>query len=65
MKPLIQFEKIENHRIFLGFTEQELDRLLLALEKHCPQDDMTGRLDTLSFVLRKEENRSSKSRTVN
>lgn len=62
---MIQFEKIENHRIFLGFTEQELDKLLLVLEKHCPEDEMTGRLDALSFVLRKEKNRSSKSKTVN
>ena len=62
---MIQFEKIENHRIFLGFTEQELDKVLLVLEKHCPEDEITSRLDALSFVLRKEANGSSKSRTAN
>lgn len=52
---MIQFEKIMNDRIHLSFSEEELDKLLLLLEKHCPEDEQTKRLDALSFVFQKRK----------
>lgn len=52
---MIQFEKIMNDQIHLSFSEEELDKLLLLLEKHCSEDEQTKRLDALSFVFQKRK----------
>lgn len=50
---MIQFDRIENNRMYLGFSEKELDAILLVLEKHQPDLEETKRLDALSMSFRK------------
>lgn len=51
---MILFDRYEDNRIFLGFTEAELDVILTALEKHSPEDNETKRLDALMMRFMKE-----------
>ncbi|MBD8016838.1 MULTISPECIES: hypothetical protein [Planococcus] len=51
---MIQFDRIENNRVYLGFTQVELDSILSLLEKHLPDEEITKRLDVLAMVFKKE-----------
>lgn len=57
---MIQFDRIENDRMYLGFSEQELDAILLVLEKHQANNDETRRLDALSMSFRKMQREKGK-----
>lgn len=57
---MIQFDRIENDRIYLGFSEKELDVILLALEQRQPDNDETRRLDALSMSFRKMQREKGK-----
>jgi len=50
---MIQFDRSENGRMYLGFSEKELDVILSVLEKHQPDLEETKRLDALSMRFRK------------
>lgn len=52
---VIQFDQYEENRKYLGFTETELDLILLTLEKHLPNDEITKRIDALAMVFRKNK----------
>lgn len=54
---MIRFDRYEGDRMFLGFTEVELDVILTALEKHSPEEDETKRLDALMMSFMKERRR--------
>lgn len=47
---MIQFDRIEKDRMYLGFTQAELDSIVLLLEKHLPDEEITKRLDVLAMV---------------
>lgn len=51
---MIRFDRIENDRLYLGFTESELDKILVVLEKHLPDEQVTDRLDALYMTFRKK-----------
>lgn len=51
---MIQFDRIENERLYLGFTERELDEILVLLEEYRPNDEVTNRLDILYMIFRRE-----------
>lgn len=52
---MIQFDRIENDRMYLGFTEVELDEILMLLEKHRPDEGITNRIDVLAMVFRQKQ----------
>lgn len=52
---MIQFDRIENDRVYLGFTQVELDAILLVLEKQQPDDEITNRLDVLAMVFHQKQ----------
>lgn len=47
---MIQFDRIEKDRMYLGFTQAELDSIVLLLEKYLPDEEITERLDMLAMV---------------
>lgn len=49
---MIQFDRIENDRVYLGFTQAELDSILLLLEKHGLDEEITNRIDALAMAFR-------------
>lgn len=55
MTKIIQFDRIENDRMYLGFTEAEIFEILNLLEEHRPHEDLTNRLDALAMVFLKEK----------
>lgn len=57
---MIQFDRIENDRIFLGFTAIELDKILTLLEIHQPDSEITNRLDVLGMVFTKGRHNKEK-----
>ena len=57
---MIQFDRSENDRIYLGFSEKELDAILLVLEKHQPELEETKRLDALSMSFWKMQREKGK-----
>lgn len=57
---MIQFDRIENDRLYLGFTEEELDVILMLLEKHQPNEEITNRVDVLTMVFRSEKRKGAK-----
>ncbi len=52
---MIQFDRIENDRVYLGFTQVELDAILLVLEKQPPVGEITTRLDALAMVFHRRQ----------
>lgn len=52
---VIRFDRYEENRLYLGFTEVELDIILTALEKHLPDDEITSRMDVLAMAFRKRK----------
>lgn len=52
---MIQFDRIESDRLYLGFTEIELDEILTLLEKHQPDEEITNRIDVLTMVFRQAQ----------
>lgn len=52
---MIRFDRYENDRIYLGFTEVELDVILTTLEKHLPEDENTRRIDALAMAFKKKK----------
>lgn len=54
---MIQFDRIENDRMYLGFTEIELDEILTLLEKYRPDDEITNRIDRLAMGFHAKQNR--------
>ncbi|MDN3429206.1 hypothetical protein QL992_17965 [Microbacterium sp. APC 3898] len=61
---MIQFDRIENNRVYLGFTQVELDSILSLLEKHLPDEEITKRLDVLAMVFKKESDPPKKEVTI-
>lgn len=54
---MILFDRIEDDRVYLGFTRVELDEILSVLEKQLPEDEVTKRLDVLAMFFAKELNK--------
>lgn len=52
---MIRFDRYEENRLYLGFTEVELDVILTALEKNLPDDEITNRIDLLAMAFRKRK----------
>lgn len=57
---MIQFDRIEDDRMYLGFTRAELDEILLMLEKHLPDEKVTNRIDALAMVFAKEQSKGAR-----
>lgn len=57
---MIQFDRIEDDWMYLGFTQAELDEILNVLEKHLPNEKVTNRIDALAMVFAKEQNKGTK-----
>lgn len=51
---MIRFDRYEEDRVYLGFTEIELDVILTTLEKHLPDDEITRRIDALAMQFHRE-----------
>lgn len=51
---VIQFDRIEKDRMYLGFKQTEIDFILEMLEKHAPDDEITSRIDVLNMAFRKK-----------
>lgn len=51
---MIRFDRIEEDRMYLGFTEVELDVILTTLEKHLPEHEVTRRIDALAMQFMQE-----------
>ena len=49
---MIRFDRYEDDRMYLGFTEVELEVILTALEKCLPDDQITRRTDALAMAFR-------------
>lgn len=54
---MIRFDRIEDDRIYLGFTQVELDSILTVLEKHLPDEEVTNRIDRLAMGFHSKQNR--------
>ena len=52
---MIQFDRIGKDRMYLGFTQAELDSILSLLEKHLPDEEITKRLDVLAMVFHQKQ----------
>jgi len=52
---MIQFDRIEEDRLYLGFTQKEIDLIVLLLEKHLPDEEITKRLDVLAMVFHQKQ----------
>ena len=39
---MIHFDRIEKDRIYLGFTQEEIDLIVLLLEEHRSNEEMTN-----------------------
>lgn len=52
---MIRFDRIEEDRMYLGFTEVELDVILTILEKHLPENEVTKRIDALAMHFMQEK----------
>lgn len=52
---MIRFDRYEENRMYLGFTEVELDVILTALEKQSPEDEVTRRIDALVIAFSKKK----------
>lgn len=52
---MIHFDRIEKDRMYLGFTEEEIDLIVSLLEEHRPDEEMTNRLDVLAMGFRKKK----------
>lgn len=57
---MIRFDRIEDDRMYLGFTRVELDEILSMLEKQLPENEVTNRLDELAMVFAKELNKGAR-----
>lgn len=57
---MIQFDRIEDDQIYLGFTEAELDLILSVLEKHLPDEELTNRIDRLAMGFHAKQNRKKR-----
>lgn len=57
---MIQFDRIENDRLYLGFTEEEVDMILTLLEKHWPDEEITNRIDVLTMLFRNKKRKGEK-----
>lgn len=51
---MIRFDRIEKDRMYLGFTQEEIDLIVSLLEEHRPDDEMTNRLDVLAMKFMKK-----------
>ena len=51
---MIRFDRIEKDRLYLGFTQEEIDLIVSLLEEHRPDDEMTNRLDVLAMKFMKK-----------
>lgn len=60
---MIQFDRIEDDRMYLGFKRAELDEILLVLEKQLPDEKVTNRLDALAMFFAKEQNKGGENET--
>lgn len=56
---VIRFDRYEKDRMYLGFTEVELDMILTALEKHLPNEEITRRIDVLAIQFLKERRKQN------
>lgn len=59
---MIIFDRYEDDRMFLGFTEAELAVILTALEKNLPEEDVTKRLDALMMRFMQQRRKKEKER---
>ena len=57
---MIQFDRIEDNRVYLGFTQAELDFILNALVKYESDNEHTNRLDVLAMVFHQEKLKQKK-----
>jgi hypothetical protein len=57
---MIQFDRIEDNRVYLGFTQAELDFILNALVKYESDNEHTNRLDVLAMVFHQEKLKQEK-----
>lgn len=47
---MIRFDRIEEDRMYLGFTQKEIDLIVSLLEEHRPDEEITNRLDVLAMI---------------
>lgn len=59
---MIQFDRIEKNRLYLGVAQVELDFILNILEKYEPENEHTKRLDALAMVLNREQLKYAKEK---
>ena len=57
---MIQFDRIEDNRVYLGFTQAELDFILNALVKYESDNEHTNRLDVLAMVFHQKQLKQKK-----
>lgn len=57
---MIRFDRIEDGRMYLGFTRVELDEILLVLENHLPDEKVTKRIDSLAMAFAKEQSKGAR-----
>lgn len=55
---MIRFDRYEEDRMYLGFTEVELDVILNTLEKYLPEDENTRRIDALRMQFHKNKQKN-------
>lgn len=55
---MIRFDRYEEDRVYLGFTEVELDVILTVLEKHLSEDELTRRIDALAMQFHKNKQKN-------
>ena len=51
---MIRFDRIEEDRMYLGFTQKEIDLIVSLLEEHRPDEEITNRLDVLAMTFMKK-----------
>lgn len=57
---MIRFDRYEEDRMYLGFTEFELGVILITLERHLPDGEITRRIDALAMRFSEEKRKSNK-----
>lgn len=59
---MIRWDRVEDDRVYLGFTKEELGWIVSALEEHRPDEEITDRLDALAmaFIQRHEQKKDSR-----
>lgn len=57
---MVRFDRYEEDRMYLGFTEFELGVILTTLEKHLPDGEITRRIDALAMRFSEERRKKNK-----